>query len=86
MEIIYYDFKGYINSQWHVGNKNKIGLYDGSAHELFEIRRSLPSLLYFFPFKVYGKKNQIEEEYAKEMMDFARAKSEETAKNIRGID
>lgn len=86
MEIIYYDFKGYINSQWHVGNKNRIGLYDGSAHELFEIRRSLPSLLYFFPFEVYGKKNQTEKEYAKEMMDFARAKSEETAKNIRGIN
>lgn len=85
MEIIYYNFKGYENSQGHIGNKNRIGLYDGSAHELFEIRRSLPALLYFFPFEVYGKQDQSKEEYEIEMMDFARHKSEEVARKIHGF-
>lgn len=86
IEIIYYDVKGYKNSDGHIGLKNKNGLYDGSAHELYEIRRSLPILSYLFPYEVYGKENQTEEEYAREMMDFAKAKSERTAKNIREID
>ena len=85
IEIIYYDFKGYINSKRHVGNKNQQGMYDGSAHELFEMRRSLPALLYFFPFEVYGRPDQSKEEYRTELINFARFRSEERAKKIRGF-
>ena len=85
IEIVYYDVKGYKNSQEHIGKKNSIGLYGGSAHELFEIRRSLPILLYFFPFEAYRKPGQSEEEYYVEMFNFARQKSEEIARRIRGF-
>lgn len=84
IEIIYYDIQGYKNSRDHIGKKNFNGLYSGSAHELFMIRRSLEILLYFFPFEVYGKQNQSQEEYELEMLNFARYKSEEVAQKIRG--
>lgn len=83
MEIMYYDVEGYQNSCRHIGIKNSDGLYTGSNHELFAIRRSKEILPLFFPFEVYGKENQSPSEYRGELMDFARRKSEQVARNLR---
>lgn len=92
IELIYYDVKGYINSKQHVGKlitkslPIKIGknyyqadfeLYDGSAHELYEIRRSLSLLFLIFPYEIYKREDQTEQEYINEVAKIVSIRSKE---------
>lgn len=97
-EILFYDIEGYINSTKHVGTKvtkevdavvngkkQTIGfrVYDGSAHELYEIRRALPLLLLLFPYEIYKTENQTPEEYIQDMVRSVEARSEGIARSLR---
>lgn len=92
IELIYYDVKSYISSKQQVGQlihkaiPVKIGgneysadfeLYDGSAHELYEIRRSLSLLFLMFPYEIYKREGQSEIEYIDEISRTVSARSKE---------
>lgn len=97
-EILFYDIEGYINSTKHVGKKvvKEIGtvingkeqkinfeVYDGSAHELYEIRRALPLLLLLFPYEIYKTENQTPEEYIQYMVTSVEKRSEKIARSLK---
>ncbi|OQY67865.1 hypothetical protein B6D29_01600 [Microgenomates bacterium UTCPR1] len=67
------------------GKKQTIGfrVYDGSAHELYEIRRALPLLLLLFPYEIYKTENQTPEEYIQDMVRSVEARSEGIARSLR---
>jgi hypothetical protein len=97
LELIYYDEKGYINSQTHVGNVESktipvkingkeffanFDLYNGSSHELYEIRRYLSLIFLMFPYEIYKIEGQSEQEYINEIASLVSAKSKEIAQRI----
>ena len=97
IELIYYDVKGYITSKQHIGKSVtekvpvKIGdnyyeaefsLYDGSAHELYEIRRSLSLLFLIFPYEIYKREDQTVQEYINEIANIVSMKSKELSLSL----
>ena len=98
-EIIYYDEKGLINSKKHIGKIKKISIpikigdkeynadfniHGGSAHDLYEIRRSLPLIFLMFPYEIYGLPGQSEKEYINEIIETVEKRSKEVVHQLRG--
>jgi len=80
---LYYTKKGYIESKFEVGTVNTDGrfkgMYGGGSHRLFEIRRAIDGLLYYFPYEIYRLPEQSKSEYEEEIMKYARQRSSEIA-------
>ncbi|MBI2018169.1 hypothetical protein HYS96_00505 [Candidatus Daviesbacteria bacterium] len=54
LELIFYTCLGYLNSEYEVGTRDSgTGIYPGRAHDLYELRRSLPVLQVLFPPEIY---------------------------------
>lgn len=73
IEILFYDIKGYLNSQYHIGRlletkiKVKVNshekevvfkLHNGQAHQLYELRRGLSLIFLMFPYEIYAKRDK----------------------------
>jgi len=84
VEILFFDVVGHLNDKNHIGIKNpKTGLYTGSAHSLYEIRRATALLPFLFPHEVYASPGQSKEDYDAELMNFPIIRSEEVAGSLR---
>lgn len=54
LELMFYTCLGYLNSEYEVGIRDAgTGIYPGRAHDLYELRRSLPVLPVLFPEEIY---------------------------------
>jgi len=97
-EMVYYDQEGFINSKNHVGKKSQkkipvkirdkefeavFDIFDGSAHDLYEIRRSLPIIFLIFPYEIYRQPNQSPEDYIKMIQEAVRSRISDVVLNLR---
>ena len=97
-EMVYYDQEGFINSKNHVGKKSQkkipvkirdkefeavFDIFDGSAHDLYEIRRSLPIIFLIFPYEIYRQPNQSPEDYVKMIQEAVRSRISDVVLNLR---
>lgn len=55
LELMFFNRKDYLDSRLEVGSRNyETGLFEGRAHELFELRRVNDVLPVLFPAEIYG--------------------------------
>lgn len=53
IEVIFFTPKEYLEYIFEVGTENEDGIYNGNAHELYELRRDAELLIHLFPSAIY---------------------------------